>query len=235
MNNIPDPNVIFPNAYQTSCFLKNVITAPNIFVGDYTYYDDSDDPTLFEQKNVLFNWPEFGDKLVIGKFCALASGVRFIMGPANHRMNSISTYPFNVFGGAWADHTPPHLSQLPFKGDIVIGNDVWIGRKSIIMPGVRIGDGAVIAAYSVVTKDVPPYTVAGGNPAAVIRKRFDEELISLLLELRWWDFEAEELVGFLPVLCDTDLDSVRSTVKERLKLLTTLRTFADSKFLDTQK
>lgn len=217
MKNIPDPNVIFPNEYKTSCFLKNVVTAPNIFIGDYTYYDDSEDPTLFEQKNVLFNWPEFGDKLVIGKFCALASGVRFIMGPANHRMGSVSTYPFNVFGGAWSENTPPHLSQLPFKGDTVVGNDVWIGRKSIIMPGVKIGDGAVIAAYSVVAKDVPPYTIVGGNPAAVIRKRFDEEMVSLLLELRWWDFEAGELADFLPVLCDTDLDAVRSTIQKRLK------------------
>ena len=153
MNNIPSPDVLFPNAYHTSCFLKNAISAPNIFVGDYTYYDDPVDPTAFERNNVLFNWPEFGDRLIIGKFCALASGVQFIMGSANHRLDSISTYPFNVFGGAWEANTPPHLSQLPFKGDTVVGNDVWIGRESVVMPGVHIGDGAIVAAYSVVTRD----------------------------------------------------------------------------------
>lgn len=216
MNNIPDPGTVFPNAYKTSCFLKNVITAPNIVVGDYTYYDDPVDPTGFEQNNVLFNWPEFGDKLIIGKFCSIASGVQFIMGSANHRISSISTYPFNVFGGAWDENTPPHLSQLPFKGDTVVGNDVWIGRESMIMPGVHIGDGAIIAARSVVTRDVAPYTLAGGNPARPIRKRFDEELISLLLALRWWDFEPEKLTAFLPVLCSDDLEAVRKTVKDML-------------------
>lgn len=196
---------------------KNVITAPNIFVGDYTYYDDPVDPTAFERSNVLFNWPEFGDSLYIGKFCSIASGVQFIMGSANHRISSISTYPFNVFGGAWAENTPPHLSQLPFKGDTVIGNDVWIGRDSVIMPGVKIGDGAIIAAYSVVVKDIEPYTVAGGNPARPIKKRFDEELIELLLKLQWWDFEPEKLFAFMPILCDDDLELVRQKLKQTLE------------------
>ena len=213
MNNIPNPNTVFPNEYKTSCFLKNVITAPNVFVGDYTYYDDPVDPTGFERNNILFNWPEFGDKLYIGKFCALASGVTFIMGSANHRMSSISTYPFAVFGGVWAENTPPHLSQLPFKGDTVVGNDVWIGRESIIMPGVHIGDGAIIAAYSIVTKDVAPYTIVGGNPAKLIKPRFDEELTELLLTLRWWDFTPEQLVTFLPVLCDSNLAQVKQTIR----------------------
>jgi len=217
MNNIPNPNTVFPNEYKTSCFLKNVITAPNIFVGDYTYYDDPVDPTAFERSNVLFNWPEFGDSLYIGKFCSIASGVQFIMGSANHRISSISTYPFNVFGGAWAENPPPHLSQLPFKGDTVIGNDVWIGRDSVIMPGVKIGDGAIIAAYSVVVKDIEPYTVAGGNPARPIKKRFDEELIELLLKLQWWDFEPEKLFAFMPILCDDDLELVRQKLKQTLE------------------
>jgi len=217
MNNIPNPNTVFPNEYKTSCFLKNVITAPNIFVGDYTYYDDPVDPTAFERSNVLFNWPEFGDSLYIGKFCSIASGVQFIMGSANHRISSISTYPFNVFGGAWAENTPPHLSQLPFKGDTVIGNDVWIGRDSVIMPGVKIGDRAIIAAYSVVVKDIEPYTVAGGNPARPIKKRFDEELIELLLKLQWWDFEPEKLFAFMPILCDDDLELVRQKLKQTLE------------------
>lgn len=217
MNCLPDSNAVFPNEYKTICFLKNVITAPNIFVGDYTYYDDPVDPTAFERNNVLFNWPEFGDKLIIGKFCAIASGVKFIMGSANHRTSSVTTYPFNVFGGAWAQATPPHLSQLPFKGDTTIGSDVWIGRESIIMPGVSIGDGAIVAAYSVVTKNVEPYTVVGGNPARPLKKRFHDELIALLLTLRWWDFEPEKLVSFLPLLCDGDLNTVRQTLVQMLE------------------
>lgn len=217
MTFIPDPNVVFPNAYKTTCFLKNTITAPNILVGDYTYYDDPSDPTGFERNNVLFNWPEFGDRLIIGKFCALATGVRFIMGSANHRLSSISSYPFAVFGGAWAERTPPHLSQLPFKGDTVVGSDVWIGRESVILPGVTIGDGAIVAAYSVVTRDVEPYTVVGGNPARPLKKRFDSELTALLLRLRWWDFPPERLVEFLPTLCDGDLEAVGKRIRQILK------------------
>ena len=216
MLNLPDPDVIFPNEYKTSCFIKNVVKAPNISIGDYTYYDDTDDPAGFEQKNILFNYPEFGDKLVIGKFCQIAAGTKFIMGPANHRISSVTTYPFNVFGGAWSENTPPHMSQLPFKGDTIIGNDVWIGRESVIMPGVKIGDGAIIGAYSVVTKDVPPYSVAGGNPAKFIKKRFDEELIELLLKIKWWDFEPEKLVQFLPLLCEPDLDKVLMQLRREL-------------------
>ncbi|MDO4314527.1 MAG: CatB-related O-acetyltransferase [Oscillospiraceae bacterium] len=216
MSYIPDPNAVFPNEYGTTCFLKNVITAPNIQVGDYTYYDDPADPTGFEKNNVLFNWPVFGDRLIIGKFCAIASGVRFIMGPANHRTGSVTTYPFNVFGGAWAENTPPHLEQLPFKGDTVVGNDVWIGRNSVILPGVRIGDGAIVAAQSVVTRDVAPYTVVGGNPARLLKNRFDGELTELLLRLRWWDLEGEALVEMLPLLCDPDLEKVRLALRGRL-------------------
>ena len=217
MNKIPDPNEIFPKEYKTSCFIKNVITAPNIIVGDYTYYDDALAPTEFEKNNVLFNYPEFGDKLIIGKFCSIASGTKFIMGSGNHRLGSVTTYPFNVFGGSWQENTPDHMSQLPFKGDIVIGNDVWIGRESIIMPGVKIGDGAIIAAYSVVTKDVEPYSVVGGNPACFIKKRFNDELIELLLEFKWWDLPPEKLVTVLPLLCDFDLEKVTKKIKEMIE------------------
>jgi len=185
MKDIPNPDVLFANEYKTSCFIKNVVNANNIHIGDYTYYDDMNHSTEFEKNNVLFNCPEFGDQLIIGKFCSIASGTKFIMGSANHRISSVTTYPFNVFGGTWKDNTPSHLSQLAFKGDIVIGNDVWIGRESIIMPGVKIGDGCIIGAYSVVTKDVSPYSVVGGNPARFIKKRFDDELIDLLLKLKW--------------------------------------------------
>ena len=215
MSNIPNPNDIFPNEYKTSCFIKNVIKAPNITAGDYAYYDDASHPEDFEKNNVLFNYPEFGDRLVIGKFCAIASGTKFIMGPANHRISSVTTYPFHVFGGLWSERTPDHLSQLPRKGDIVIGNDVWIGRECTIMPGVTIGDGAIIAAYSVVVKDIPPYGVAGGNPARLLKKRFDDELTGLLLKWKWWDLKPEELAGVLPLLCDPDLEKVRRMLKDK--------------------
>ena len=208
MTRVPDPNVVFPNEYKTSCFIKKVVTAPNITIGDYTYYDDAADPTGFERSNVLFNYPEFGDHLVIGRFCQLASGVKFIMGPANHRLSSATTHPFNVFGGAWTKNTPPHMDQLPRKGDTVVGNDVWIGHESVVMPGVKIGDGAIIAAYSVVVKDVPAYTVYGGNPARFIQERFDGELKSLL-RFRWWDLPPEQLTDILPILCDPDLQRLR--------------------------
>ena len=216
MGRFPDPNEVFPNEYRTTCFIKNVVKAPNIQIGDYTYYDDENEPENFEQNNVLFNYPEFGDRLIIGKFCAIASGTKFIMGPANHRTASVTTYPFHVFGGGWRERTPPHLEQLPRKGDIVVGNDVWIGRESVILPGVQIGDGAIVAAYSVVSRDVPPYGVAAGNPARLVKRRFDDELIACLLALRWWDFPPEKLAEFLPVLCDTDLEAVRSRLQAEL-------------------
>lgn len=216
MNKIPNPNEIFPNEYKTSCFIKNVVTAPNIQIGDYTYYDDAVDPTGFERNNVLFNYPEFGDRLIIGKFCSIASGTKFIMGPANHRISSVTTYPFHVFGGLWSEQTPDHISQLPFKGDTVIGNDVWFGRECVVMPGIKIGDGAIVAAYSVVTRDVEPYSVVGGNPARFLKKRFGDELIELLLRLKWWDLEPAALAKLLPLLCDPDLDKAAVQIKQRL-------------------
>ena len=214
-NQIINPNDIFPNQYKTTCFIKNVVTAPNVSIGDYTYYDDTEQPTEFEKNNILFNYPEFGDKLIIGKFCSIASGTKFIMGPANHRISSVTTYPFHVFGGLWEEKTPPHLSQLPFKGDIVVGNDVWFGRECVIMPGVKIGDGAIIAAYSIVTKDVSPYSVVGGNPAKLIKKRFDDQLIEALLTLQWWNLPSDELLNLLPLLCNPDLEHVKQILHER--------------------
>ena len=139
------------------------------------------------------------------------------MGPANHRLSSVTAYPFNVFGGAWTENTPPHLSQLPHKGDTILENDVWIGRESVIMPGVKIGDGAIVAAYSVVVKDVPAYTVYGGNPARFIKNRFDEELTGLLLRFRWWDLEPQALAETLPLLCESDLEKVKRELKARLR------------------
>lgn len=205
MLKIPDPNAIFPNEYGTTCFIRNVIKAPNISVGEYTYYDSEDHPELFEQTNVLFNYPFFGDKLIIGKFCQIAHGTTFIMGAANHRLGSATTYPFNVMGGVWREISTPHIEELPHKGDTVIGNDVWLGRNCTILPGVKIGNGAIVAACSVVTKDVAPYTVVGGNPARFLKKRFDDGTAALLEELRWWDLPPEELTEIIPVLCDTDM------------------------------
>jgi len=213
----PDPNAVFPNEYGTSCFIKNVIKAPNISVGDYTYYDDDKDPTGFEKNNVLFNYPVFGDKLIIGKFCQIASGTQFIMGAANHRLCSATTYPFNIMSEAWAEIAPVHLSQLPHKGDTVIGNDVWFGRNCVVMPGVKIGDGAIVAAHSVVTKNVEPYSVVGGNPARFIKKRFDDELTELLLRFKWWDLPPDELAEVMPLLCDADLEKVRRELKTRIE------------------
>lgn len=205
MLKIPDPNAIFPNEYGTTCFIRNVVKAPNISVGEYTYYDSEDHPELFEQTNVLFNYPFFGDKLIIGKFCQIAHGTTFIMGAANHRLGSATTYPFNVMDGVWREISTPHIEELPHKGDTVIGNDVWLGRNCTILPGVKIGNGAIVAACSVVTKDVAPYTVVGGNPARFLKKRFDDGTAALLEELRWWDLPPEELTEIIPVLCDTDM------------------------------
>ena len=205
MQKIPDPNAIFPNEYGTTCFIRNVVKAPNISVGEYTYYDSEDHPELFEQTNVLFNYPFFGDKLIIGKFCQIAHGTTFIMGAANHRLGSATTYPFNVMGGVWREISTPHIEELPHKGDTVIGNDVWLGRNCTILPGVKIGNGAIVAACSVVTKDVAPYTVVGGNPARFLKRRFDDGTAALLEELRWWDLPPEELTEIIPVLCDTDM------------------------------
>lgn len=214
-NKYIDPNEVFPSKHKSLCFVKSVVTAPNISIGDYTYYDDMVEPENFEKTNILFNYPEFGDKLIIGKFCAIATGTKFMMGSANHRMDSVTTYPFSVFGGTWEEIVPTHLTELPFKGDTIIGNDVWFGRECLIMPGVKIGDGAIIAARSVVVKDIEPYSIVGGNPARVIRKRFDNEMVELLLRVKWWDRDYDSIASILPLLCNNDL----SYVKEQLKKL----------------
>lgn len=160
----PDPNSIYPNEnIRQVVYIKNVISRPNILVGDYTYYDDIDGAEKFEE-HVMHHYDFLGDRLIIGKFCAIARGNEFIMNGANHRMNSVTTYPFNIMGGGWEKFAPT-LDNLPLKGDTVVGNDVWIGQNVTVLPGVHIGDGAIIAANSVVAKDVPPYCIAAAIPA----------------------------------------------------------------------
>lgn len=205
---MPNRDAIYPIAHLPNiCYIKNVIKAANIIIGDYTYYDAPIDSGKFENNNILFNWGEFGDKLIIGKFCAIAYGTQFMMGSANHRINSISTYPFNLFDG-WEKSTP-HLSELPFKGDTIIGNDVWFGRECFVLPGVKIGDGCIIGAKSVVTKDVAPYSVVGGNPAKLIRKRFSDTLIDYLLQLKWWDWEEDKIAKNLKALTSGDFELIK--------------------------
>ena len=187
-----DPNQLYPlPTTKRLCFLKNLIHAPNILVGDFSYYDDPDDVHNF-LKNVLYHFDFIGDKLIIGKFCQIATGVRFLMNGGTHALKGFSTYPFKAFGQEWSN--VPLESN--FKGDTVIGNDVWIGNSVTIMPGIKIGDGAIIATNSVVTKDVEPYSIVGGNPAQLIRKRFDEATILQLLALRWWDWPIEKITQY---------------------------------------
>jgi virginiamycin A acetyltransferase len=184
-----NPETLYPiKGIERTVFLKNIIKNPQIIVGDYTYYDDPEDPYNFE-KNVLYLFDFIGDRLIIGKFCQIASGVSFIMNGANHSLEGISTYPFKVFGDPWSSAE----LNLVTKGDTIIGNDVWIGNAARFMPGVKIGDGAIIAANSLVTKDVEPYSIVGGNPAKEIRKRFSEEKIKSLLDLKWWDWPQEKI------------------------------------------
>lgn len=209
MNYGPNKNKKFPNRNIPSvCFIKNVITRPNIEVGDYTYYDDANGADKFEN-HITHHYEFLGDKLIIGKFCQIASGIKIIMNGANHRMNSVTTYPFNIMGNGWEKVTPK-LEDLPFKGDTIIGNDVWIGQNVTILPGIHIGDGAIIGANSVVTKNIPSYHIAGGNPCKIIRKRFSEELINYLEEIKWWNWEEEKIFENLEILCSNDLEKIKT-------------------------
>ncbi|WP_416236352.1 CatB-related O-acetyltransferase [Xanthomarina sp. F2636L] len=200
----PDKNIKFPlEHYDKLCFLKNIIKNPNIIVGDYTYYDDFENVENFE-KNVKYHFDFVGDKLIIGKFCMIASNVKFIMNGANHLTDAMSTYPFAVFGNGW-EHAMEGKTY-PQKGNINIGNDVWIGYNATIMAGVTIGDGAIIATNATVTKDVAPYTIVGGNPAKEIRKRFSEEVITKLLELQWWHWDIEKITKNVKNLTDNKIE-----------------------------
>ncbi|MBV5257818.1 CatB-related O-acetyltransferase [Synechococcus moorigangaii CMS01] len=206
MTHGPDPATRYPIPGQTRlAYLKNIIQNTNIIVGDYTYYDDFENPENFE-KNVLYHFDFIGDRLIIGKFCAIAADVKFIMNGGNHRTDWFTNYPFPVFGHGWEVAMP---DSWPHKGDTVIGNDVWLGYGATLMPGVQIGDGAIVATQAVVTKSVAPYTVVGGNPAQVIRPRFDPETIQALLEIRWWDWPIEKITTHLPAICQGDLSVLK--------------------------
>ena len=207
--NGPSPHEIHPmQGFPRVCFIKNTVKNPNIIIGDYTYYDDPANSEDFE-RNVLYHYPFLGDKLIIGKFCALATGVKFIMNGAFHKMSGISAYPFSIFGNGW-EKIIPKKGELPYKGDTVVGNYVWIGYEALIMAGVKIGDGAIIGAKALVTKDVPPYAVAGGNPAKVIKMRFKEKEVERLLKLKWWDWKVEKISENLKIITSGDIKALEA-------------------------
>ncbi len=206
----PDPDSIHPiPGYENEIYVRPTVRNPNIIVGDFTYMADSE----FES-HVTYHYDWNGDRLIIGKFCQIASGVEFVMNGANHKMNSVSTFPFYTLEG-W-DMDPPTLDDLPIKGDTVIGNDVWIGQDAVILPGVHIGDGAIIGACSVVGSDVDPYSIVAGDPAKLLRKRFDDGLIDLLLRFKWWDRTVDEINALIPLLTCSDLEKVRKELRDRL-------------------
>jgi len=209
--NGPDPADIHPMAgFPQVCFIKNTVSNPQIIIGDYTYYDDPDNSEDFE-RNVMYLFPFIGDKLIIGKFCAIGRDVKFIMNGANHQLISFSTYPFFIFGHGW-ERAAPNKGDLPYRGDTIIGNDVWIGYDSLIMPGVKIGDGAIIASRSVVVTDVPPYTVVGGNPSNPLRQRFAPETIRALLMIKWWDWDVCKITRNLEHIGSANLDALRNAI-----------------------
>lgn len=204
------PEKIYPRTNDpATVYLKPVITNPNILVGEYTFYNDFvSDPTQFEKNNVLYHYPVNGDRLVIGKFCSIACGAKFLFTSANHARKSLSTFPFPIFFEEWGLDQMDVASAWDNKGDIVIGNDVWIGYESVILSGVHIGDGAIIGTRAVVTKDVPPYTIVGGVPAKPIKKRFDEPTIRGLQQLNWWDWPPERIQRFLPQIMNGEVEQL---------------------------
>ena len=212
MNNgkTPNPDTVHPiNGYDKEIYIKPTIKNPNIIVGDFSYIADSD----FES-HVTHHYEWNGDKLIIGKFCQIASGVEFVMNGANHQMNAVSTFPFYTLEG-W-DMNAPKMADMPLKGDTVIGNDVWIGQNATILPGVHIGDGAIIGANSVVGSNVEPYAIVVGNPACVLRKRFDDNLIELLEKFKWWDKDVDTINVLIPVLTCSDIEKVKTQITNLL-------------------
>ncbi len=206
----PDPQEKHPmRGFPQICYIKNTVHNPQIEIGDYTYYDDPKDSENFE-RNVLYLYPFINDKLIIGKFCAIATGVKFIMNGANHKISGFSTYPFQIFGNGW-ERVTPRSEEFPQKGDTVVGHDVWLGYQSMVMPGVRIGSGAIIATQSLVVKDVEPYTIVGGNPARCLKQRFDQNTIDELLTIAWWDWDREKISRNLEAIVSTDINTLKTS------------------------
>ena len=198
---------------KETIYLKHVITNPNITVGDFTMYNDFvNDPTLFEKNNVLYHYPINHDKLQIGKFCSVACGAKFLFNSANHTLSSLSTYPFPLFFEEWGLEKKDVTNAWDNKGDIIIGNDVWIGYEAVILAGVTIGDGAIIGTRAVVTKDVPPYTIVGGVPAKSIKKRFSEETISTLLEIQWWNWSKERIARNIGAIQSGNIEQLKEAI-----------------------
>ncbi len=207
---IPDSMKVYPRIGDTEIvYLKNVIDSPYIEIGDFTFYNDFvHDPRDFQKNNVLYHYPINNDRLIIGKFCSIACGARFLLNSANHTLDSLSTYPFPLFYDEW-EHGMWASESWDNKGDIVVGNDVWIGFEAVVLAGVTIGDGAVIGTRAVVTKDVPPYTIVGGVPARPIRKRFADEDIAALLDLRWWDWPEEKILASMQYIQHGNLEMLK--------------------------
>jgi len=214
MNCNPNPDVIYPVPnIKTVTYVKPTVKSKNIIVGDFTYFSDVD----FESRVTHF-YPEFyNDKLIIGKFCQIAAGVEFIMNGANHKMDCISTFPFYIFE-KW-DESIPSLDKMPIKGDTVIGNDVWIGQNVTILPGVKIADGVIIGAESVVGSNIEPYSIAVGNPAKIVRKRFDDEMIELLLKFKWWNLSIDKINELIPLLHNSNLEYVKERLTAEIQIL----------------
>lgn len=206
----------YPNDKQT-VYLQAVVTDPRIVVGDYTIYNDFvSDPSLFEKKNVLYHYPVHEERLIIGKFCSIACGTKFLFNCANHTLKSLSTYTFPLFYDEWGLERKEMASAWDNKGDICIGNDVWIGYEAVIMAGVHIADGAIIATRSVVTRDVPAYTIVGGVPAREIRKRFDAGVIEQLLKVQWWNWPASKIRSCLPYLREGNIEGLLAAAEEEV-------------------
>jgi virginiamycin A acetyltransferase len=212
---IPD-NKIYPRSGDAETIhLKSVITNPNISIGDGTLYNDFvHDPRQFEKNNVLYHYPVNNDKLIIGKFCSIACGTKFIFNCANHTLKSLSTYPFPLLYEEWGLDKKDVASAWDNKGDIVIGNDVWIGYEAIILAGVHIGDGAIIGARAVVTKDISPYAIVGGVPAKFIKSRFPDETVAMLQEIKWWDWDKEKIVRSIPFIQSGDIAALKAQAKK---------------------
>ncbi|MBB4002780.1 CatB-related O-acetyltransferase [Aurantimonas endophytica] len=205
----PDPADPYPMRGQNRVgFLKPLVSHPQIKIGDYSYYDDPDGPERFVETCVGHLYPELGDRLVIGRFCAIASGVRFMMNGANHALTGLSTYPFNIFGNGWESGFDVATIQAGIRGDTVVGNDVWIGERATILPGVSIGDGAIVASFAVVSRDVEPYAVVAGNPAREMRRRFDPRTVERLLSVAWWNWPAEKITRNLDRIRGGDIEAL---------------------------